>query len=175
LTLRLTRRPVARGTARYTSVMSLECWYHIAGIASAVIGFFGLVALIVYAYDTRQLRIAAHEQIEATMKPCALVVPHPDNESVDAPLFLKNVGVGVALNIRWRYTGKSDHPWQEFPALGPGESRAVSFLIKHVINGGAVECEFVSLSGARYSTLSGFSEDTQNLDFRHSFKKLSNR
>ncbi|HSY03629.1 MAG TPA: hypothetical protein VK819_15810 [Acidobacteriaceae bacterium] len=152
--------------------MSLECWYYIAGIASAAVGLLGLVALIVYAYDTRQIRIAAQDQVEATMKPCAVVIPGSGNDSVDAPLFLKNVGVGVALNIRWRYTDKADQPWQEFPALGPGESRAVPFLIKHVINGGAVECEFESLSGARYSTLSGFSENTQNLDFRHSFKKL---
>jgi len=28
------------------------------------------------------------------MKPCAIVVPQPGNESVDTPLFLKNVGVG---------------------------------------------------------------------------------
>ena len=155
--------------------MSLECWYYIAGIASAVIGFFALIGLAIYAYDTRQLRIAAQDQIEATMKPCAIVVPQPGNESVDTPLFLKNVGVGVALNIRWRYTGKAEHSWQEFSALGPGESRAVSFLIKHVINNGAVECEFESLSSTRYSTFSGFSENTQNLDFRHSFKKLSDK
>jgi hypothetical protein len=57
------------------------------------------------------------------MRPCAIVVPEAGNDSVGAPLFLKNVGVGVALNIRWRYAGKSDNLWQEFSALGPGESR----------------------------------------------------
>jgi hypothetical protein len=113
------------GDNLYTSTMSLEYWYYIAGIASAVIGLLALVGLGIYAYDTRQLRIAAQDQTEATMKPCAVVVPDPSNGGIDGPLLLKNVGVGVALNIRWRYTGK-DYPWREFPALGPGESRHVS-------------------------------------------------
>ena len=153
--------------------MSLECWYYIAGIVSAVIGLIGLIALVIYACDTRQLRHAAQDQVEAMMKPCTLIVQNSENDSLDAPLFLKNVGVGVALNVRWRHTRKADYPWQEFPTLGPGESREASLLIKDVINYGAVECEFESLSGAGYSTLSGFSENTQNLDLRHSFKKLN--
>jgi len=106
------------------------------------------------------------------MKPCAIVVPADGNDSVDAPLCLKNVGVGVALNVRWRYTRKENHAWQEFPTLGPREFRHVRFLTKDVIPNGEIECEFESLSGTIYSTLSGFSENTQNLDFRHSFKKL---
>lgn len=151
--------------------MSLECWYYLAGVVSAAVGAVGLVVLSIYAYDTRQLRVAANEQIEATMKPCALLIPELGNNSTGAPLFLKNVGVGVALNVRWRYTG-IEHSWQEFPTLGPGEALRVPFLIRDVINNGALECEFESLSGAHYSTLSGFSENTTGLDFRHSFKKL---
>lgn len=152
--------------------MSLECWYYIAGIVSAGVATIGLIVLALYAYDTRQLRVATNEQVEATIKPCVVLGPELGNDSNGAPLFIRNVGVGVALNVRWRYTD-DDHPWQEFPALGPGESLRVSFLIRDVINNGAVECEFESLSGTRYSTLSGFSESTQNLDFRHSFRKVS--
>ena len=152
--------------------MSLECWYYTAGIVSAVIGFFGLIGLTVYAIDTRKLRIAAQEQIETAMRPCVLIAESPQNGSVGTPLFMKNVGVGVALNVHWRYTGRPNHTWQESPSLGAGESKPVPFLIRDVINGGAVECEFESLSGACYSTLSGFSENSPNLDFRHSFKKL---
>lgn len=158
-------------SAIYTSAMSPECWYYVAGIVSSAVAVLGLIALCIYAYDTRQLRAAAQGQVEATMKPCALLMPEFGNDSTDAPLFLKNVGVGVALNIRWRYTEK-DYPWQEFPALGPGEALKVPFLIKEVINNGAVECEFESLSGARYSTTSFFSEKTTNLDFRHSFRRV---
>ena len=153
--------------------MSIEWWYDAAGIGSFLVGCGGLIGLGIYAYDTRQLRLAAQEQMETAMKPCVLIISDPQKEGVDAPLFMTNAGVGVAINIRWRYTGLTEHQWQEFPALGPAESMNVSFLIKHVINHGAVECEFESLSGTRYSTLSGFSEKSQNLDFQHSFKKLS--
>jgi hypothetical protein len=57
--------------------------------------------------------------------------------------------------------------------LGSMETKETPLLLKHVIPGG-VECEFKSLSGTRYRTLSGFSEDTPNLDLRHEFERVSN-
>ena len=40
-----------RSGLHYTSTMPLECWYYIAGIASALIGFFALIGLAIYAYE----------------------------------------------------------------------------------------------------------------------------
>jgi hypothetical protein len=82
---------------------------------------------VVYALDTRELRLAAQQQIESAITPCVLIVENPHSESVEGDLFMKNAGVGVAINIRWRSRKKVDGPWNESPALGPGESRSMKF------------------------------------------------
>jgi hypothetical protein len=134
---------------KYNSRMSLECWYYLAGIFSFFVAVGGLIGLIIYAIDTRKMRVAAQEQIEATVTPCVLVFEDPDNQSVDAPLWFRNVGTGVALNIRWRFMGSTGKSLHEFPALASSYQRKATFLKQQVISYGAVECEFESLSGAR--------------------------
>lgn len=157
--------------------MTLECWYYAAGIGSFFVAFGGLIGLAFYAAETRSLRIAsqkqvntAQQQLEAAITPCVLVMRSESSDSVDAPLRLANCGQGVALNLRWKYSGKTQ-TWMEFPALGPGDTRLAPFLIRDIINNGSIECVFESISGASYSTVSLFSENT-NFDFRHQFKRL---
>ncbi len=175
--------------------MTLECAYYLAGVGSFFIALGGLIGLVIYALDTRKLRIVAGEQLEAAKKqaeaalqqavaaqegleaavtPCALIVGDAESESVEAPLSMRNVGAGAAINIQWRLTKVPNPAWTEFPALSPGECRRVPFHMRDVIPG-QVECEFESLSGTRYQTRSGFSEDTTNLDFRHEFNRLPKR
>ena len=79
-----------------------------------------LLALIWYAVETRRLRIAAHDQLEALAKPCltlwsdlrdsgdALLSLHQavGNTSIgdDAGQFVvQNIGNGVALNVRYTF------------------------------------------------------------------------
>lgn len=158
--------------------MTLESSYYIAGIASFFVGLGGLIGLIVYAVDTHKLRDAAQKQVtaaqhqlEAAITPCVLVFD--TSGAVDAPLLFKNSGTGVALNVRWRYSASKSKEWTEFSALGPGEGRKAPFLTRDIINYGAIECVFESISGTPYLTLSGFSDTTTNLDYRHQFKRLS--
>jgi hypothetical protein len=93
--------------------MTLECGYYIAGIGSFLVAILGLAGLVYYANETRKLRIAAQEQVarvreqviaaqdqlEAAFTPCVVITQDPTNDSVDAILYARNVGAGVALNI----------------------------------------------------------------------------
>jgi hypothetical protein len=154
--------------------MSLEAWYYIAGIVSAAIGLVGLMALIVYARDTRKLRQTAEDQLEGMARPCVLLMmDHVNRGSFDQnPLILRNLGSGVALNIRYRLESSEDSPWVEAPAL-PIDGRAVSGLyLKHLVTNLPVTCEFESLSGARYRSESYIGVHTTDLDLRHKFEKL---
>ena len=167
--------------------MTLECGYYIAGIGSFLVAILGLAGLVYYAYETRKLRIAAQEQLgalkeqvraaqdqlEAAFVPCVVITQDPSNDSVDATLYARNVGAGVALNTRWRYVKYHDKPWIELPALVVGGSRTLPFKVRDVINGAGIECEFEGLGRIRYRTLSSFSETTTDLDLRHQFERLS--
>jgi hypothetical protein len=167
--------------------MTLESWYYLAGISSFFVAVGGLIGLAFYAFDTHELRTASEKQLKAAMKqveaiqqqlesaitPCVLVLENRSNGEVDAPLRLTNCGPGVALNISLRYSGDEAQQWTEFPALGPGETTDAQFRTRDVIDRGAVECRFESISGTPYSTLSGFSENTTNLNYRHQFKRLA--
>lgn len=57
--------------------------------------------------------------------------------------------------------------------MAKGESRLTLLRIKTIINGGqAVICVYDSMSRRGYQTDTGFSENTQDLQLRHSFKEL---
>ena len=146
--------------------------YNLASIFSFFVAFVGLIYLIRYAGDTKEIRIATQKQLEAPFIPCVLFVEEIGNDSVDALMWMKNAGPGTAINIRWRFEGKKDNHWIEAPALGVGESRQTSLLKSNVLNRGSLECEFESLGGKRYRSRSGFHKDSQHLDLRHQFKQL---
>ncbi len=82
--------------------MGLEDLYYAAGIGSFIVGLFGLVGLICYALDTRKMRVATQQQLEAAFTPCVLLVEDPKDGRLETPLSIKNFGSGAALNIRWR-------------------------------------------------------------------------
>jgi len=164
--------------------MTIESWYYTAGIGSFVVALLGLLGLAFYTFETRKLRIATEkqlkavtkqvdamqQQLEAAITPCVLVF-ESQSRSTPELLSLKNCGTGVALNIRLRYSGDDTNQWTEFAALGPSETRPAPFSMSNLINV-AVECEFESISGARYSTRSGHSAATTNLALRHEFKRM---
>jgi hypothetical protein len=153
--------------------MSLTDAYQIAGIVSATVALVGLIVLWVYAYDTRKLRLVAQRQLEAPITPCVVIMGNPQNRGLDGPLRFENLGVGVALNIRWRYASSST-AWNEVPALSTRETHHTPVVIRSILNHGkAIICEFESLSGTRYTTTSSIPEDTRDFDFQHSFRPLS--
>lgn len=151
--------------------MSLDHWYYLAGVGSFLVGLGGLIGLIFYAIDTRKIRRSAQQQAEAPFTPCVLIVENPMDHTIDASLYMKNIGSSAALNIQWRLVKNT--PWNETRALGPSEATDLHIEIKDVIDGNGVECLFESLSGAKFSTTSDFSENTQTLDFRHTFRRAS--
>jgi hypothetical protein len=150
--------------------MTLEYWYYVAGIASAVAAVVGLAGLFYYAHETTKLRRISQNQLEAMSKPCVVFIEQEVTGS-EMPLQIKNVGNGPALNIRWKtINGKN---WVEEPVLAKGESRLTLLRTKTIINGGqAVICVYESMSRRGYQTDTGFSENTEDLQLRHSFKEL---
>jgi hypothetical protein len=153
--------------------MSLEGWYYVAEIVAAVVAIMAFVALVIYAIDTRKLRNTAEEQLEGMARPCVLLMSNPDqSQGFDkSPLVLKNLGSGVALNIRYQLLKNAGGPWIEAAALPVGGSVVSHILLSHILQNPLI-CEFESLSGAKYRTESFISELTTNLDPRHKFTKL---
>jgi hypothetical protein len=150
--------------------MTLECWYYVAGIVSAVAAVVGLVGLFYYAHETTKLRRISQNQLEAMSKPCVVFIEQEVTGS-EMPLQIKNVGNGPALNIRWKAINAKN--WVEEPVLAKGESRLTLLRTEAIINGGqAVICVYESMSRRGYQTDTGFSENSQDAQLRHSFKEL---
>lgn len=84
-------------------------WNTIASWVLAGLNLLTLGVLCFYAWDTRRIADAAQRQsvaataaLEAQSRP-VLVVEHGKNDNSGAynKLYLRNVGSGVALNVRW--------------------------------------------------------------------------
>lgn len=135
--------------------MTMECWYYVAGIASFFVAFLGLIGLVVYACDTRKLRVAAQKQLESTIRPCVLLMEDADQprDFERAHLIIKNVGAGVGLNIRWRYRKIAHSGWIGCPALAPGDYIRPPVHSKDVRDGEGIDCQFSSLSGTEYRSI----------------------
>ena len=76
----------------------------------AVCAIFALVGLVVYAWDTRQFKMATLAQSEASRRPFFEYLtrweqwtngPPPGVKRVEV-VSLKNTGVGIALDVTWR-------------------------------------------------------------------------
>ena len=156
--------------------MSLENAYYIAGIVTAFTSFLGLVGLVIYAVDTRMLRVSSQEQTEAMIRPCVVFVEDPKDQSgiTENKLLIRNVGIGAAMNIRWRTTRVPDAKWIEVAALAAHEDRKSALSKTTLVFGISVECQFEGMGGIQYTTLSYFSKDT-DLDIRHTFMKSKQR
>ncbi|MGO9435673.1 MAG: hypothetical protein ACLPH3_16290 [Terracidiphilus sp.] len=66
--------------------MRLEDLYYAAGIGSFFIGLGALLGLIFYALDTRKMRVATQQQLEAAFTPCVLLVEYPKDSRLEASL-----------------------------------------------------------------------------------------
>jgi hypothetical protein len=169
------RERLSRGAAElfgrlYFPSMTLECWYYVAGIVSAGAALVGIPGLYYYAHETTKLRRISQNQLEAMSKPCVVFIEQ-EVTGQDRPLWIKNVGNGPALNIRWR--GANRESWVEEPMLAAGERRLTMLAIKGVIMGGrSVICVYESMSRRGYQTDTGFTENTKDLQLRHTFKEL---
>jgi hypothetical protein len=154
--------------------MTLECWYYIAEIVSAVIALLALVGLIIYAWDTRKLRITNQQQLEATIRPCVLLMEDADvlRDFDHANLILKNVGAGVALNVRWRYQCIKNSGWVGCPALASGDFIRPPVHPRDVLDGSGVEVEFSSLSDTRYRATVTCGSPGSSLEMQHKVERL---
>lgn len=167
-----------KGDRRFRRLYSsdvLEELYYMAGIVTAATSVLGLIGLVVYARETWKMRKAAEDQVENMIKPCVLFMENPPGEGQvggfdDKGLFVRNVGKGPAINIRWRTVGNTK--WIEGPALDVGASYVSTIRLANVINKGVIECVFESINGVGYMTQTGFSGEASELDLRHTFKKL---
>jgi hypothetical protein len=154
------------------ALMPLDGWSYVAQIVTSVIGILGFGALVFYAVDTRRMRIAAQEQVEASIIPCVLITADPQKLGTEGAIRIENIGAGPALNIRWAFW--KDLTWNSLPALEAKKSRSAPFLLKEILNNDkAVVCEFESLSGTKYRTFSTIPEDTEHFDLQHRFYRAT--
>jgi hypothetical protein len=158
----------------YTSDMTLECWYYASGIASFFVALGGLIGLGWYACETRKLRIAAQQQLEAAIQPCVLLMEDADQlrDFENAFLILKNVGVGVSLNVRWRYRKIANSGWIACPALAPGGFIRPPVHPRDVLNWDGVECEFSSFSGTKYRVINTCGQPGPSVEMQHKVELL---
>jgi hypothetical protein len=153
----------------YTADMTLESWYYVSGIASFFVALGGLIGLVAYAFDTRRIRIAGQHQLEAAIRPCVLLMEDADQarDFDHSNLILKNVGVGVSLNVRWRYMKIKNSGWIGCPALAPGEFVRPPVHPRDVLDGNGVECEFSSLSDTKYRVIITYGKPGSSLELQH--------
>jgi hypothetical protein len=131
-----------------------------------------LFVLGVYAWDTRKLRLVAQQQLENAITPCVVITANPQRLGIDGAIEMENIGVGTALNVRFSFVDTIS--WSSAPAIPARGHIAVAFRIKDILNHGKqVICEFESLSGTRYRTLSIVPDDTKHFDLEHRFERLS--
>jgi hypothetical protein len=157
-------------------LMWLQCFYYLAGIGSFLVAAAGLVALFFYAKDTKALRRAAQEQLEISIRPYVLFIEDADllRPFDERNLLLKNLGAGIAINIKWRYKRIATSTWMGVPALAPNGFIRPAVNPRDLLNGKGIECEFESASGARYRSFSFYSEEAdRSLEIRHDIQQIS--
>jgi hypothetical protein len=151
-------------------------WLQVINLAVLIATLF---VLCIYARDTNHIKHASLAQAEAAKQqaegvPCVLVIELPPDLSGRIRSFaLKNVGNGVALNIRGRLPSwEKDDPVQ---VLSPGESARTELKPEDLVFKSPFTCAFESLSGIVYQSESSYSKvgDEIVTDLRHTFRKLS--
>jgi hypothetical protein len=130
-----------------------------------------VTAFFVYRYlhETAALRKIGQDQLEAQFRPA--IVVHRGPTTVDG-LVLVNVGKGPALHIRLSPTergsaGKSGlelmaEVW--FVEVNSSEQTPVRTQSGgiYALNGGSLQCEYTSLSGRTYWTVTDFDKFDNN-------------
>jgi hypothetical protein len=144
-------------------ITALEDAYYISGVVTAVAAVVGLVGLMWYAFETRRLRIigghqaeSAAAQLERSIIPCVLFVEDSGrlDGSTEQFLFLKNVGAGPTLNIKYRLNSWGD--WATCPPLSSGGSIKPGIKPGELRAAGGAYAEFTSLGGHQYHSRSEY-------------------
>jgi len=151
-------------------VCSLEFWYYLANIV-------GVGILIKYAYDTNQIKKASLKQVDAANVqaegiPCVVVIELPPDLLGQVRSYaLKNVGNGVAFNVRARLSSwQNDEP---FKALSPGDTADIRLGPDDFIWRSPLTCTFESLSGIVYQSESSYLKEGEEIvtNMRHTFRR----
>jgi hypothetical protein len=138
-----------------------------------------LIVLCIYARDTNHIKHASLAQAEAAKQQtegitCVLVIEVPPDLSGRIRSYaLKNVGNGLALNIRASLPSwEKDEPVQ---ALSPGESARTELQPEELVFKSPFTCTFESLSGIVYQSDSSYNNIGEGIttDIRHRFRKIS--
>jgi hypothetical protein len=125
-------------------------------------------AVLVWRYlrETRKIRIASEEQVEAQMMPAVVIHPH----SRDYQIALINVGKGPALHIKLSATERGSAGKRELDRMDddivfllPGEQPLPTSIRTqgaglNVLSGRSLQCEYTSLSGRTYWTVIDFNK-----------------
>ena len=143
---------------------------HVTAIATVVqdgLLFLSAVLISWYLWETRKLRTAAEQQVEAAFRP-AIIVTHKG--SLDNSPMLENIGNGPAMEVSWSLSDSDfsgdipfvqPHQPQELqiPGMKPiyeAGYRAKSSGRSHVVR---IECSYRSLSGRQYRSSSAYDSD----------------
>ena len=149
---------------------------HITAIATIVQDLLlFLSALLVgwYLVETRKLRIASQEQVEAASRPAIVVKAQPGTTAVPTVV---NIGNGPAIDVQWSLTNSK---WAgSIPYLEPDQAQALPMsemkaiyhsAVKTTSNTASIECSYRSLSGRSYSSSNAYDFDHER--FITTFRK----
>jgi hypothetical protein len=149
----------------------------VATIFQAGILLVSAILILWYLVETRRMRIAAERQVEASFRP-ALIVTH-DGSRTSLPQ-LHNIGLGPAMEVTW--TARSSKLGHKFPYLLPNQKQPLCD-VSALFDVGAfnvaseigpedgtvvIECNYRSLSGKRYASMSTL--DLNTIQFTTAFR-----
>ena len=141
------------------------------------IQFAALVALVIYAWDTRNIRKAAQEQAEAVQKPFLTLVTHERDRddaildldgvvgtriigAIEGNVGLRNEGSGPAINIRYNFEpsfpnppANASRPSSYLPSIPARETSSIP-VPREVFRGldYQITINYQSLSGKTYES-----------------------
>jgi|ERR1039458_2171185 hypothetical protein len=140
--------------------MTLADWIQ---LGSLIVSVVGLVFLVKYVCYTRKIAEQTVTQTEASFKPAIIAI---GGEHTNAPLGLRNIGKGPALEVEWAITGTEKHGKISYIEAGNAcEALPVPAGTKSLFEGAtksnavAIRCSYRSISGRTYTSLSDYDLD----------------
>ena len=137
--------------------MTLADWIQ---LGSLIVSVVGLVFLVKYVCYTRKIAEQTVTQTEASFKPAIIAI---GGEHTNAPLGLRNIGKGPALEVEWAITGTEKHGKISYIEAGNAcEALPVPAGTKSLFEGAtksnavAIRCSYRSISGRTYTSLSDY-------------------
>lgn len=146
---------------------------HVVQLVLTAVNSATLVVLLWYSLETRRLRVAAQEQLEALAKPCLTLsadLRQPDDailsmyeavgntiaRSNEGNFAVQNIGSGIALNVRYVFNQldtngrKTSDDQRYLQSVAPGQPVRMPEPINAFQGSYAVVFNFESIGGKAY-------------------------